>query len=926
MIDRLLAAARAGSSGTLVIHGEAGIGKSALLDYAAEHAAGMRVLRASGVETEAELPFAALHMLLRPVLDRVDALPDPQRAALRRAFGLDTDGGDDPFLAGLAVLNLLTDLAEEQPLLCLVDDAQWLDSASVQALLFAAGRLDADPVVMIGAAREYVRTFPVPHPDGLLVEGLDPADARALLEQRAPGLRAALRTRVLREAAGNPLALIELAATARDAGEVVAAVGLEPLPAAERVQELFARQLRELGDAARRLLLIAAAEESGNLELVSAAARGLGVEPATLAEAERARLVTVTAGRVEFRHPLLRSAAYHSAPLASRHAVHRAIGAALADAAVADAGGAAADRRAWHLAVAAAGRDELVAAGLEAAAERARLRGGYAAVAAAYERAATLTPDPLARARRLLAAASAANDAGHLRRAEQLADQIDELSADDLLRARVCLLRATMPTAAGASRRSELPAAAARIADRAPRLAAAMLAQAGHLAWTVYDHRLAVKVAAELRDLIPAAEAETYAFAEAVSHQALVVAGDPAADRRVVARYLAAVRRDPANASTGERLIAAVIALWRLDYACAWDIATALVADCRARGMIGWLPSALYCQAAAQHLRGEWANGEATALEGLRLAIDTGQRPRAAILASLISAIAAFAGDSDRFTTWAERAAELASPDSSAVTTLWYHTGQMHLDLAGGRFAAARDHMAHIAKWLGRGGAFMYQAFGVEAAVRTGDIAVARQEAAEFETWAELAGDRSARAIARRCRALAGAGHEGAYHDGDDDTVDAHYREAIRLHEGDGQPYEQARTHLLYGEWLRRIRRRSDARAQLTTALAIFEELGAAAWAERTRAELAVAGEQPHQGPAPARQPGVLASLTAQELQVTRLAAQGLSNRDIAAQLFLSSRTVGYHLYKAYPKLGVCSRGELAALFGGQRQADRTIS
>lgn len=900
IIDELLAAARAGHSGTVAFRGEAGIGKSALLEYAAATATGMRVLRASGVETEAEFAFAGLHMLLRPALDRVPELPRPQAAALRRAFGAaDAEGAQDQFLAGLAVLSLLSDLAEERPVLCLVDDAHWLDRASAQALLFAMRRLDADPVAVIMAARDHPPPFGVPQA-AVRLTGLTEAAADQLLDERAPQLQHAARVRVLAEAAGNPLALVELAREAADGGPPDG--GPVPLVAA-RVPEVYASQLGQLGESARTMMLLGAAEPTGDLATIVAAAVLLGTDPAALDDAERADLVTVTSGRLEFRHPLLRSAAYHGAPLARRHAAHRALAAGSDDGPPDQA-----DRRAWHLAAAVIGHDEQVAAQLEATAERARQRGGYAAVCAAYERAAELTSDPSTRAGRLLAAAIAANDAGLAERAEQLAGRACELPHDDLSRAKLALLRATMPSADGASRFAELSCAATAIADRDPALAASMLALVSHSAWIDHHHGRAVESAAKLQELLPASADGTSSFAEAVSQQALLFVDAPAADRRIVQRYLAGIGRDHAETDPGELLAATVMALWDGSYDLARQIATGLADRCRTHGMIGWLPGVLYDLNLMEIQLGDWGDAKAGAVEALRLAIDTGQPARAAALARLLGGLAALAGDRDGV---AARTAEAESLDPAVpapVSAVWLHGCLATLDLAEGQFESARNNLVLADQLWGDGTAFLLQPDMVEAAVRAGDSRLAHTALTWYERWAEEGGHQWARSVAHRCRALV-----SAYDQGDDDRAEEHYTEAIRLHEGQAHPYKRARTHLVYGEWLRRNRRRADARVQLTMALEIFEHLGAASWSRRTRSELAAAGTSPDM--LRGRSAGMLAGLTAQELQVARLAARGLSNRDIAAQLFLSPRTVGYHLYKVYPKLGVSSRGKLNTLF-----------
>ena len=423
----LLGHARAGQSGALVIRGEAGTGKTALLDVAAGAARGMTLLRATAIETEAELPFAGLHLLLRPTLGRLDRVPRPQALALERAFGQAEAAGaaqqpaDDVFLAGLAVLSLLAETVEDpegdRPLLCLVDDAQWLDSASATALLFAARRLGSDGVAMVLAVRDGSLPLDTRGMDQFHLDPLDGAAAHALLNDAAPGLDPHVCARVLDDAAGNPLAITELARAAAATPSRGQYGRPGPLAAGQRMQRLYGRQVSDLPGATRVLLLVAAAAGAGEVAPVLQAARSLGVEADALTPAEQAGLVTVAEQTIVFRHPLVRAAVYHDAPLASRQAAHRALAGALADGGTADGetadtGTTAVGRRTWHLASAAAGRDDHAASELEAAAERASHVGGYAAVEAAYERAAELTTDPAVRARRLLAAATAASDIG----------------------------------------------------------------------------------------------------------------------------------------------------------------------------------------------------------------------------------------------------------------------------------------------------------------------------------------------------------------------------------------------------------------------------------------------------------------------------------------------------------------------------------
>jgi DNA-binding CsgD family transcriptional regulator len=897
VIGRLLAGALEGRSGVVVLRGEPGIGKTALLDYAAGAAGGMRVLRAAGVETEAELAYAGLHLLLRPALDRVDGLPEPQAAALRGAFALSVGGSDHRFLVGLAVLTILSELAEDRPVVCLVDDAHWLDAASADALLFAARRLEAEGVVMVLTARDGPRPFPAPGLPELHLAGLDACPAGRVLDDRAPLLGPALRDRVLAEANGNPLALVELAAAVT--GEVAMA-GAAPLPVTHRVQDLLAAQMRGLGEQAGLLLLLAAAEPTGDLDQVLQASQELGVGADALAPAERAGLVAVNHGRFVFRHPLVRTAAYHGAPLAARQAAHRALAWAL------DGQPDPVGRRAWHLAAAASGRDELVAAELERVAERSRERGGYGVVSAVYERAAQLTPDRQVRARRLLSAATAANDAGQLERAHRLADHAEQLTSDGLLLAQLAQLRVIMVTGDRPLRIRALADAAVSIADRHPALAARMLCHAFRAAQVEEMEKLSRHMADQICGLPLPPVTGLPPVDEALVQHARFVAGDRGASWQVIGDCVAAIRRDPSGADPRERVAASGLAFLLGDIDATWEISAALAADCRRHGILGWLPGALQGVTMAQILRGEWPQARASAAEGLKLAGDIGQRSRAAFLAGLAGLLCAYTGEEDRCQAWLAEHRRLGGPPGAYKK---FHATQLSLlDLGYGRFGSAFERLAALPDtWL-TDTEFIYRPDLVEAAARSGAPDRARQALAQFQAWAQTGGAPWALAVAHRCQALVS----------DDTTTEHHYQEAVRLHSSSGRPFEQGRTHLVYGEWLRRNRRRSDARIQLTAALDIFENLGAPSWAHRATTELSAAG-----APAPvrlARPAGALSALTPQELQVVQLAADGLSNRDIATQMFLSPRTVGYHLYKAYPKLGVASRSELSRLVTAGRQ------
>jgi len=904
-LDELLAAAREGRSGALVIRGEAGVGKTALLDYAAA-AAGMRVLRGTGIESEAELPFAALQLLLRAGLGRLDVLPPPQAQALRGAFGLAGTPGADRFLIGLAALSLLSELAGDGALLCVVDDAHWLDRASADALLFAARRLESEGVVLLASARE--DGFEAPGLPELPLGRLDREASRALLAERAPGLPPGLADRVLAQADGNPLALLELPAALSESSRVPVALAASlelpaPLPLPRRLQQSYYRQVAALPAPTRTFLLVAAAEETGDLGLVRRAAQALGV-PATVADAaERSGLIAVDAPAVAFRHPLVRAAVYQGATSAERAAAHAALAAALDDPRP---GAPDADRRAWHLAAAATGPDERVAAALEQAADRARQRLGHAAAAVALERAARLTPAQPDRARRLIAAAGAALDAGRPDAAAALADQGLSLTGEPGALAEIARVRAWVAMERGAMHRVHelVVAGAGPIAGSDPLAAAALLRLGAVAGWWAGDAKLVQDATDRMTGL---GRSRLIPGPGALQAMADLLAGRPAAAVPTLAEVVAAARQVQVRPEQlAVRFYAANMAMLIGDFDSARDLMLSAARACRTQGMIRFLAPLSLGLSYANFCLTRFRAATETATEGLRLAQDTGQPVREAGLSSMLAALAAIAGDEPRCRELAASALRQFAAEEVANVSTMAEWALGLLDLGLGRYGAALNRFEMTATGALRHyiQPLLFAPDQVEAAVRFGPAGHGADRAAEplgrFAAWAGATGQPWARAVLHRCQALT--------QDGD---PEAHYREALRQHAVSGRPFEHGRTELLYGEWLRRNRRGTDARAHLRTALALFDRTGAAPWAERARAELRAAGEPVAAGaPAPDR----LSLLTPQELQVVRLAASGATNRDIAAQLFISPRTVSHHLYRAFPKLGVTNRTALARL------------
>ena len=878
-IGRLLGGMRSGRAGALVLRGEAGIGKTALLEAAADKAAGARVLRVAGVESEAELPFAALHALLRPALDQIGALPGRQAVALRGAFGLAEETVTDRFLVGLGVLSLVAELAEDRPVLVLVDDAQWVDRASADALVFAARRLQAERVAVLVAARDEPPGLSLPGLPELRVGGLDQTAAEQLLA--GAGLVRAVRDQLIAEAGGNPLALIELSrglSAAERAGSVTPLISPAASPVS-RVQQAFGARIGGLPEACRRAVLVAALGGLADLAEVSRAIAASGGSLTDLAAAERAGLARVTPAGVIFSHPLARAAVLAGSDVAEGAAAHRALAGVLDG-----------DRRPWHLAALADGPDEQVAAELDAAAQRADRRGSRAAASAAYERAAALSAGPAAKGRRLALAAEAATDAGQLPRAADLARQAGQLVTDPAAAAALARVRAQLEFEAGRPADSVgiLLEWAALLGPADPAPAEVVLAEAVHILWLAAGpaHPELERRAAAMTPV----GARLVEFLQAVRR---LQDGDTDVPVTVPATP------DPGSLPLLARFSQLFFDFVRGDVPAVGRRAADMAAECRDAGIAGLLAYALVYLATAQLLHGEFLDATATAEEGLRIAADTGQTHVTRELASTAAGLAAITGDEEACRARAAQVREL----SAGVQTLapaGADCALAMLDLGCSRYQSALDWMRAATSGPARRNPEVLYAYPVhvEAAVRAGRADLAARPLAQFTAWAGAIGQRWATAVAARCAALTA----------DDTEAEPLWREAIAAHEGDGRPFEQARTRLLYGEWLRRNRRRAGAREHLLAAAAAFARMGARPWQERAEAELRAAGA----GAPTVTADDPLARLTPQELQVVRLAAAGASNKQIGGQLFLSPRTVGFHLYRAFPKLGVTTREELA--------------
>jgi DNA-binding CsgD family transcriptional regulator len=887
-LDGLVAGVLAGQSRVLVLRGEAGVGKTALLDYLAAGAAGCRIARTSGVESEMELAFAGLQALCAPMLGDLRRLPRPQRDALNTSFGLSAGPPPDRFLVGLAVLSLLADVAEERPLVCIVDDAQWLDRVSAQTLTFVARRLLAERVALVFARRETPDEHVFDGLPELVVYGLAGRDAHALLDATFPGpLDERVRERILAEADGNPLALLELPRGLKPI-TVAGGYGLPgDLPLTGRIEQDFARRLEPLPTETRRLVLLAAAEPVGDVTLLWRAAELLGIGPDAAGPAHASGLVEIGA-RVRFRHPLVRSAAYRAAPVPERRCVHRA----LADATDAQRDP---DRRAWHRARAAEGPDEAVADELERSAGRAQARGGLAAAAAFLEQATALTPGPARRGLRALAAAEAMLRAGAFETGLVLLATADEAPLDELPRARIELLRAQIAFASshGSEAAALLLAAARRLEPLDDELARDTYLEA----FTAAKHaggRGVVEVARAVRRL-PAPSRPRMCDLLLEGQAALFMDGYDVATP-IRQRAVHAFRSDELSVQQGLRWLwlasSEAAELWDDE---SWSALSARHIDmARAAGALSVLPLTLHSRAMAHVFA-----GELDAAASLVAELDAVQQATGTALAPFIAlGLAAWRGREQEFGDLIETKLEEVVARGEGAWVRFAHWARAVLANGLGRYdeallaareAAKAPHNPGPANW---GLSEL-----VEAAARSERPEQAADAFARLESITRASGTDWALGVQARANALLSDG----------DAAERLYREAIERLERTRVRGEFARAHLLYGEWLRLQGRTVEARAELRIAFDLLTRLGAEAFAERARRELQAIGETVRRQASHIRD-----ALTRQEAQIARLAADGRTNPEIGAQLFISSRTVEYHLRKVFGKLGISSRRELA--------------
>jgi DNA-binding CsgD family transcriptional regulator len=879
MLDRLLGAARTGQGGVLLLHGDPGVGKTALLEYAIEVAPDFRVVRAMGIEGEMDLPFAGLQQLCSPLLGIVGRLANPQRYALAVAFGLREGDAPDRFLVGLALLSLLSTAAEAQPVLCVVDDAQWLDGASAQALSFVARRLLAERVAILFAARKPIDALGgLPQ---LAVEGLAERDAQALLASVLPDrLDQRVRDRIVAETRGNPLALLELPRGLTPA-QLAGGFGLPAaLPLSSRIEESFRRRLSRLPR-----------DAVGDPALVWRAAEQLAIDESAADAAESEGLIEFGAG-VMFRHPLVRSAIYRASLPSERREAHRA----LADATDADLDP---DRRAWHLAEAASRPGEEVAVELERSADRARARGGFAAAAAFLERSAALTVEPSRRSGRALAAAQAKQQAGALDAALTLVTMAEAGALDEFEKAQVDVLRAQISFAL--NRGNDAPPlllkAARRLESLDARLARDTYLDA--LTAALFAGRLANaddarRVADAARGAVPP-PSPPRASDLLLDALALMVSGGPGAGASALREALTAFRSEQISTEEGLRWLwlagRAAAYIWDYD---SWDVLTARQIElAREAGALTVLPLTLSTRAGVHLFAGElreaaWLIDEATSVTEVT---DNRIVPYGAL------ALEAFRGRESDAVPLIEASTKdfAARGEGMGLTLAQWATAALYNGLAryddalkAAEQAAQDPHELWFSTWT------MVEL--IEAAAHSGNSEHAAGALELLTQAAQSSGTGWALGIERRSRALL-AGEDA-------ETL---YRDAIEQLEPTRLRVDLARAHLLYGEWLRRKRRRLEARTQLRNAHRLFSEFGMEGYAERARIELRATGERARK-----RSVETQDQLTPQEAQVSRLAAQGATNQQIATQLFISHSTVEYHLSKAFRKLDVKSRTQPA--------------
>ena len=886
IVARLVAQATAGG-GVLLVRGDAGIGKSALLERAVElaRAAEMRVLATTGVRTETNLPFAGLHLLLRPILPGLEALPKPQHSALGVAFGLIEGAAEDPFLIALATLTLLADAAARKPILVVADDVQWLDRPSADALAFVARRLGSDPLVMVVGLREGEESpFDSAGIDELVLQPLNDRDARDMVSSLAPGLTPSLRDRILREAAGNPLALAELSATIRD--DTASGEGIrDVLPLNSRLERAFAARADDLPKDTQWLVLIAALDDrDGVSEIVTAA----GVPASALTPAIDARLIEVDGPTLRFRHPLIRSAIQQRATVEETRAAHGALARVMGDF----------DRAAWHRAAATDVPDEPAAALLDAAAERAIRRGALTVAVAALQRAATLSADGRGRGTRLLRAADVVNEIGRVDMIERLlAEPIDAPALEDRRQAWIMALALRGPRSPReeANLRSVVAAALRAGEDGEADLGLALLQFATARCWWI-DPRVEVRseIAAAARALAPDQDDVRAIYMSAIAPEDHI-------DR--VLAYLAtrSGSSEPASGVDARRLATAALWVGALDLAA--EYFTAADAALRIEGRLGLLARSLIVHAFSSTHLGMLTTVGSDLDEGRRLIVETRQPFFEATGVVAQAIYLAFRGDIDGAeASMAEGERVVLEASAPGVLAEMRHARGI-IDLAAGRHDEAYERLRHLFDPDQESYHAIVSGWATSDFI---DAAVATDHAEHVATVLRRLEADAVRMRMPWWRIGVSYGRAVlAAQTGDTASADLAFASA-RTMDLERWPLARARLALAYGTWLRRQRRVAESRAELRSARDLLDAIGVRYLADRAQQELGASGDAPrHRGI------DVLDQLTPQELQIARLAAEGFSNREIGTRLYLSHRTVGSHLYRVFPKLGVTSRAQL---------------
>ena len=901
LVARLLDDARAGRSAVLAVVGEAGMGKSAILDAAADEARDLNVLRARGIQSEARIPFAALYELLRPALDHLDRLATPQREALEGALALRPARAQDRFAVGAATLGLLAAYCEDSPLLVLVDDAQWIDGSSADALLFAFRRLIADPIAVLLAVREGEPSLvdgadlPTHH-----LAGLDRADTAELVG-RLHGTEAPLGESVIerlhRGTGGNPLALVELANDA--ASTSVGHVFDTPIATITSVGRVYLERCEDLPGAAREVLVLVAASDTGELPMLARAAALAGLDIADLGAAETVGLVALTGDGVEFRHPLVRSAVYAAAPADRRRAMHRALAGALPDAQ--------ADRRAWHLALAALGPDDAASSALEQAGQRARARSAYDVASQAFERAGSLTFDDGRRCALLLAAADAAWLGGRPPRAVALLDgarrdapTVRDVAAVDHQRG---LIAARLgPVGEGLQ---ILLDGAELVVDLDPEEAVVMLAEAVNASFYAGNPTAMLAAASRIHALVGPDTGRRVAFFAAMAQgMALIFGGHGDTRGADLVREAVALVEGSDELADDLRLLAwaAMGTLWLRESEADRTLIDRAMDVARRRSAVGVLPFLLSHLAVDGMASDRWTEAETAFHEAIELARETGQRTDLGFALARLAWLEARQGKELACRSHADEARALAAELDLGLSEIWSIAALADLDLGMGRLDAA------VELFEAEVDALRSRQVGdvdlspepelVELHLRLGHREQADAHQASFEREAVAKGQPWALARAARGRGLLAPA----------DEIDRHFGDALAWHDETPDVFEAARTRLLYGARLRRARHRLRAREHFRDALATFDRLGAAPWYDIAVAELAATGETARR-----RDPSTRRDLTPRELQIALLLADGSTTREAAAMLFLSPKTVEFHLRSVYRKLGINSREELAA-------------